>query len=165
VHHAQPRHALASRHPRRREQLAPRRPRGFRTPDHKIHSRGDYKDPPPPGEHAGLHRYSKEISGDPVVIPQALRKTVGEAILKHLQKLELRVLAIAVAGMHAHILVELPDDKNPMKKILGRCKMKLPGRVWGGGGNLKRVDTREHQVRAYRYIFAAAWGLDLVVLI
>jgi hypothetical protein len=61
------------------------------------------------------------------------------------------VLAIAVAGIHAHVLVELPDHKKAMKTIVGNCKMKsshairrqMPGRVWGGGGNLKR---------AYRYI-------------
>jgi REP element-mobilizing transposase RayT len=141
--------------------------RGFRTRDHKLHSSGDYKSPPPVDEHAGLRRHSKKISGDPIVIPKKLRDIVGNAILKQLQKLELRILAIAVAGMHVHILVELPDDKKEMKSIVGNCKMKsshairqqMPGRVWAGGGKLKRIDTREHQLRTYRYILRqdGAW--------
>ena len=136
-------------------------PRGFRTRDHKLHSSGDYKAPPPPEEHApAARRHSENISGDPVIIPKSPREKVGTAIIKKLQSIRLRVLAIAVAGMHTHILVELPDDKKAIKSIIGRCKMKashairaeMPGRVWGGGCHPKRVDTAEHQRRAYRYI-------------
>ncbi len=36
----------------------PGNPRGFRSRNHRIHSSGDYKNPPPLGEHAGLHRLS-----------------------------------------------------------------------------------------------------------
>jgi REP element-mobilizing transposase RayT len=141
--------------------------RGFRTRDHKLHSSGDYKSPPPPDEHAGLHRYAKKASGEPVIIPVSIRKVVGETILQHFEKAELRVLAIAVAGMHTHILVELPEDKKAAKQIVGRCKMKashkireqLPGRVWAAGGSLRRIRTVEYQRRAYRYILrqSDAW--------
>lgn len=79
-------------------------PRGFRSRNHQIHSSGDYKNPPPAGEHAGLFRYSKHISGPPVVIPRDLRATVGQAVLAKLRKLAYRVLAIAVSGMHVHTL-------------------------------------------------------------
>jgi len=47
-------------------------PRGFRSQSHKIHSSGDYKHPPPKGEHAGLHHYSKMISGPPVSLKESL---------------------------------------------------------------------------------------------
>jgi hypothetical protein len=77
-------------------------PRGFRSRDHKVHSSGDYKNPPPTGEHEGLYNYSKEISGSPVVIPRHLREAAGRAIRRKLKKRNLRVLAVSVAGMHAH---------------------------------------------------------------
>jgi REP element-mobilizing transposase RayT len=151
---------LAPRHPRYPKQLAPRRRKRLPNSRPQAPSSGDYKAPPPPGEHAGLLRFSKEISGDSVIIPKELRETVGKATLKELESLNLRVLAIAVAGMHTHILVELPEYKMAAKAIVGRCKMKsshkirrqMPGRVWGGGCHLKRADTKEHQRRAYRYV-------------
>ena len=97
-------------------------PRGFRTKGHDIHSSGDYKHPPPKGEHAGLHQYSKQISGNPVVIPRDLREVVGRAILAKLRKLDYQVLVIAVAGMHCHFLVELPEDIKRVRHIVGQCK-------------------------------------------
>ena len=143
-------------------------PRGFRTADHKVHSSGDYKNPPPPGEHAGLHRYSKEISGDLVVIPQELREVVGTEIRDELNRLSHRILAISVAATHCHILVELPDDKKEIKRIVGESKRKasvavrkqLPGRVWAHDGKYESVDTPEHQRNVYNYIWnkqADAW--------
>lgn len=81
--------------------------------NHKIHSSGDYKNPPPRGEHAGLYRYSKAISGKPVVIPKNLREIVGTQIRDELVRLGHRILVISVAGTHCHCLVELPDDKEP----------------------------------------------------
>src|SRR5258708_24422024 len=75
-------------------------PRGFRSVDHKIHSSGDYKNPPPKGEHAGLHQHSKSISGDTVVIPEDLRKTIGFAIQRELVEHGHRVLVISIVATH-----------------------------------------------------------------
>jgi REP element-mobilizing transposase RayT len=135
-------------------------PRGFRSRDHDVHSSGDYKNPPPPGEHEGLYNYSREISSDPVVIPRDLRPTVGQAILRKLKKLDHRVLALAVAGMHVHMLVELPDSRSLIGHIIGQCKTvsshairdRLPGRVWGAGGGFKPVDDEKHHRNVYLYI-------------
>src|SRR6266849_268543 len=80
-------------------------PRGFRSRNHKIHSSGDYKNPPPKGEHSGLYQFSKRISGEPVVIPQELRPVAGRAMIRKIRKLDYQVLAVSVAGMHAHMLV------------------------------------------------------------
>src|SRR5450631_2117690 len=77
-------------------------PRGFRVVDHKIHSSGDYKNPPPVGEHAGLHQYSKSKSGDRVIIPQELRETIGAEIRDELIRKAYRILAISVAATHCH---------------------------------------------------------------
>src|SRR3954447_13436852 len=82
-------------------------PRGFRSRKHRIHSSGDYKNPPPPGEHAGLHRYHKDRSSQEVTIPRELRPTIGRTLLAHLRSSGRRVFAIAVGRVHAHGVVEL----------------------------------------------------------
>src|SRR5689334_15714312 len=60
---------------------------GFRNKKHRIHSSGDYKNPPPLNEHAGLRRYAKVISEEPVVVPPELRSIVGRAIVTKLFEL------------------------------------------------------------------------------
>ena len=135
-------------------------PRGFRSKKHKIHSSGDYKHRPPVGEHAGLHRYSQKISGQPIVIPADLRPEVGKAILEKIKKLKFRILVIAVAGMHTHMLVELPDNMDEIRQIIGQCKTmashkiraRLPGRVWARDGSFDPVDNEEHHQNSYYYI-------------
>src|SRR2546425_200573 len=97
-------------------------PRGFRSKKHKIHSSGDYKNLPPEGEHQGLHAYSKKISGEKVIIPNHLWPVVGGAILKHLKKLNRRILALSVSATHCHMLVELPQDEKEARHIVGQCK-------------------------------------------
>jgi hypothetical protein len=44
-------------------------PRGFHSRGHRVHSSGDYREPPPEREHAGLHRWSKERSAASVSLP------------------------------------------------------------------------------------------------
>jgi len=142
-------------------------PRGFRSKRHKTHSGGDYRHRPPQDEHAGLHQYARLISGSPVVIPVRHRPTVGRTIL---DKLEHRCLTLAVAGMHVHLLAELPVDLAATKKTLGRCKGAashairevLPGRVWARDGDYKMIRDYQHQQRAYRYILDQdnAWIWD-----
>ena len=144
--------------------------RGFRSRGHKIHSSGDYKNPPPPGEHAALYKYQKEHVGDPVVIPEECRETVGRAILAKLDKLGYRVLAIAVAATHSHWLVELPADEKEVRQIVGQCKTKsshaireqVPGHVWAYRGKNIRVKDREHHLNVYRYVLNQkdAWIWD-----
>jgi REP element-mobilizing transposase RayT len=150
------RHVVISTH----NSWLPGDPRGFRAKNHKIHSSGDYKNPPPPGEPAGLYAFSKNISGAPVVIPPDLRRVVGKSILAKLNKLHFRTLAMAVAGMHVHFLAELPADIKKVRHVVGQCKAvsshqirdRLPGRVWGHGGSFKPVDTPEYQQHVYQYI-------------
>jgi REP element-mobilizing transposase RayT len=143
-------------------------PRGFRSRGHKIHSSGDYKNPPPQGEHAGLHRYYKARA--PVVIPAACRETVGRAILAKLQKLGYRVLAVAVAPTHSHLLAELPADEKEVRLLIGQCKTtsshairdQAPGRVWAYRGKNLAVKDRAHQLNVYQYILKQkdAWIWD-----
>jgi REP element-mobilizing transposase RayT len=162
------RHVVISTH----NSWLPGDPRGFRSKDHDVHSSGDYKHPPPAGEHAGLHRYAKRHSGPPVVLPAPLRETVGRAILQELEKHGATIPALAVAGMHAHLLIELPDDIAEMRRIIGRCKTaachaireEMPGRVGANYGSYKPVDDRAHHHAVYHYILgqqnAGLWSFQ-----
>jgi REP element-mobilizing transposase RayT len=136
-------------------------PRGFRAVDHKIHSSGDYKNPPPAGEHAGLHRYSQKISGEVVIIPRDLREIIGIALRDELGRLDHNLLAISVAATHCHMQVELPDDRKEIRRIIGEAKRKasvavrkqMPGSVWAHDGKYEPIDTPGHQVNVYNYIW------------
>jgi len=145
----------------------PGAPRGFRSYEHKIHSSGDYKTPPPPGEHAGLNLYSRIISTEPVKIPDDFKRTVGVAILRKLRKLEYRCLVISVGAMHCHFQAELPDDLPKIRQIVGQCKTVsshairdvLPGRVWGRDCSKTPIDDPEHHRNVFYYILGQedAW--------
>jgi hypothetical protein len=134
--------------------------RGFRDRKHRIHSTGDYKNPPPPGEHAGLHRYFSERAGDEVVLEQEVRPLIGRAMLELLRGEKHRVGCMAVGKVHAHYLVELPDDYPLVKRIAGDAKHYasravsdiLPGAIWAAGGTYLRIKDREHLKNAYDYI-------------
>ena len=143
--------------------------RGFRSRNHKIHSSGDYKNPPPKEEHEGLRKYQQKNAVDVVVIPDESKETVGRAILAKLAKLEHRCLVLSVASTHSHWLVELPEDEKTVRKIVGECKTKsshairdvVPGRVWAFRGKFIPVKDREQQ-NTYRYILGQedAWIWD-----
>ena len=134
--------------------------RGFRSRKHRIHSSGDYRNPPPPGKHAGLFRYHEQRSGEEVTIPEHLRKPIGMAIVAYLVVQGYRVLSVAVSKVHAHFVVELPADHPTVKRIVGEAKRQssraakaeLPGHVWAEGGTYKPVETRGHLEAAYEYV-------------
>jgi REP element-mobilizing transposase RayT len=134
--------------------------RGFRSRRHRIHSSGDYKNPPPKGEHAGLLRYQLSISGDVIEVARELRAVVGRAIVATLLEMNLRVLGAAVADRHSHFVVELPAELGGVKRIVGEAKRKssrsvkqwLPGRVWSAGGTYKLVKDRGHLLNALDYV-------------
>src|SRR5689334_16259687 len=75
-------------------------PRGFRAKHHEIHSSGDYKDPPPPGEHAGLLCYFKRRAGAEVQIEHDWRPTLGRALIECLRNDGRRVYSVAVTKVH-----------------------------------------------------------------
>ena len=136
-------------------------PRGFRSRGHRIHSSGDYRDPPPAGEHEGLLKYQNTRLRGPVIkIPKHLRREVGFALLRVVLRAGFRVLVIAVTRKHAHVLGELPKSRRVVKQIVGKWKTartsavrkELPGSVWGEGGKYKPVKNRAHLRSAFKYI-------------
>lgn len=134
--------------------------RGFRNRKHRIHSSGDYKNPPPAGEHRGLLRYNQKRCPTAVFIPLTLRAWIGRAIVQKLIRLGFRALAVSVSGNHFHILVELPIGLPEIKRIIGQCKGvashavrdQMPGTIWEAGGNFDPIKDREHQVNVFYYI-------------
>ena len=82
--------------------------RGFRDRDHRTHSSGDYKNPPPKHEHEGLRRWAKDRSGDPVKFPKALRPLIVKAFVEQLKKEKFEVLTITCSETHLHALAQLP---------------------------------------------------------
>jgi REP element-mobilizing transposase RayT len=90
-----------------------------------------------------------------------------------MQRMAHRILVISVAATHCHFLVELPDDLQEIRRIVGECKRsasmavkkRLPGRVWAHDGKYKSVDTVEHQRNTFGYIKrqrdAWIWSYDM----
>ncbi len=134
--------------------------RGFRSRQHRIHSSGDYKNPPLKEEHKGLREYYKARSGQPVTIGTDLREIVVRAFVEKLRELDYRVVVVSASGRHVHALVELPDDRAEVRRIIGKCKQRashavrhaLPGSIWGEGGEYRLVMDDEHYDNAFNYI-------------
>jgi hypothetical protein len=135
--------------------------RGFRSRRHRIHSSGDYKNPPPEEEHEGLKRYHENrANGEAIEIPLHLRGELGQAIVAKVLAGGYRVLVIAVTPKHLHLLVELPWNLAAAKRVVGAWKTartpavraELPGSIWGEGGSYKPVKTESHRRNAFKYI-------------
>jgi REP element-mobilizing transposase RayT len=107
-------------------------PRGFRDRDHRIHSSGDYKNPPPQGEHEGLHRYAKRVSKSEVVLnTPSLRREVAESLVGVIHGMQCRLLALTVCRVHVHLVVELPEVEDAFRQTLTDIKMESSKRVKG----------------------------------
>ncbi len=145
-------------------------PRGFHSRDHRLHSSGDYKNPPPFEEHAGLRDYVESQSATAVLIHKALHPAVGSALIASLQKENCRVLCAAVAGLHVHILTELPANHDEADKVIARTKgrashavrLELPGRLWSQGATMIHIRDESHHHATFRYILKQpdAWIWD-----
>ena len=143
--------------------------RGFRSRGHRIHSSGDYRNPPPPGEHANLLRYRKQQCSSEIHIAPQLRAIIGRAIIEKLSAMGYRVIAVAVTKIHAHAVTELPDDVPLIKEIVGQAKRvssravkdDLPGTIWSAGCTYERIESVDHLHAAYDYVLykqgAGAW--------
>ena len=135
-------------------------PRGFRSRKHRIHSSGDYKSPPPVGEHSGLLRYRLQQSQDAVRLSRALMETLCKSLLSRFNDDGCVVLAIAGVTNHVHLLQSLPCDLELSRKIIGRAKGAasravsriLPGKVWAQGHHVERIKDRDHQRSTFAYI-------------
>lgn len=135
-------------------------PRGFRNRKHRIHSSGDYKSPPPRGEHAKLHDYMKRKSSAEVHVELDLRPIAGAAMVAFCREQHIHITTLAISKVHVHALIELVNDLREVKRIVGEIKRKssralkewLPGSVWASGGAFKPVQDEHHWSKADEYI-------------
>jgi len=135
-------------------------PRGFHSRDHRIHSSGDYKNPPPPDEHRMLHLYHLNRCGVPVSISAELRPIICAAFIRHMLNAGHDLEAVSVGETHLHALVHLFEDRAMTKREVGEAKRKasravktqMPGSIWSEGGTYKPVNSNEHFVAARHYI-------------
>lgn len=134
--------------------------RGFRDRSYRIHSSGDYKRPPPEDEHPGLHRHFEERAGEEVVFEPSHLPVVGRALVTSLKSMTYHPACVAVASVHAHVLVQLTNDYDLIKRVGGKAKLdasraisgSLQGEVWAAGGTLRMIKDDRHRQNVYDYI-------------
>jgi hypothetical protein len=133
---------------------------GFRSRKHRIHSSGDYNNPPPPGEHSGLFRYQQARSSSRVEIPEQFRGPIGVELIRFFAERKHALGAMAVMDLHAHFLVELSESLPAVKAIVGSAKEKvsrlinkqIAGFRWAAGGTFKVVNGQTHLSTSIEYI-------------
>lgn len=134
--------------------------RGFRDHDHRLHSTGRYKNPPPPEEHEGLRRFARVLCPKERHIPIHLRQTIADALGTKLIALQNPARIIAVASSHVHALVRA--GSRDVRPFIGRAKQAashavredLPGRLWGQRCHPTRIRNEEHYREVVDYIAA-----------
>src|SRR5262245_9593370 len=134
--------------------------RGFRSRGHRIHSDGDYKDPPSPTEHAGLRAFHEKRSQSAARFDVDLRVVMLRHFIVKLRSLGYRVIAASLGEQHLHVLVELPWNLAEIRRIMGKCKQRvshgvrdrLPGSIWSERGDYKWIRDKAHFHNVYGYI-------------
>ena len=134
--------------------------RGWRARHHREHCEGDYKNPPPPGQHDGLLARSRNLmKHNPVLLDVESRQIAGQAMVEMLLHQKIEVIALALDAKHFHVLAKFPDTR--VRPRIGRAKkhayfeLRSRGRkdsVWAIRTRVLPVRNREHQVRVFRYI-------------
>lgn len=133
--------------------------RGFRDHDHRIHSSGDYHNPPPAEEHAGLRRWTLEhLHKDPVRLTVPQRSKALDRLIASLQSQDVELLALAVSADHVHGLGRFPDDQ--ARAIIGNAKRssshalraEIPGTLWAKKCALKPIRSASQQRATFDYI-------------
>jgi Transposase IS200 like len=133
--------------------------RGFRDHDHRIHSSGDYRDPPPHAEHQGLRRWVRQhMHKEPVRLDMTLRRVVCGRLVCLFQEKQIELLVIAVASDHVHGLGRFPETN--VRTLIGHAKKysshairgTIPGAVWARKCALKAIKSRDQQRATFEYI-------------
>ena len=132
--------------------------RGWRSRDHRVHSSGDYRDPPPEDEHAGLRRHARNAmkSGPQFLRPEQYPH-VGRAFIGKLLKLGSSVRCLSCGSKHLHVLYDsiAADARNELGRAKQYASLKLPdhrGRLWGKGAKIVVVRDIVHARRVWKYI-------------
>ncbi len=132
--------------------------RGWRSRRHRLHSSGDYRNPPPPGEYEKLHIHAhKVMAGGPVALGTDELPRVGLALITKLLKMGCSVRCLSAGSTHVHLLYDSFAEDAAIE--LGRAKqyasLKLttrPGRLWGKHSKIIVVRDVQHARSVWRYI-------------
>jgi len=136
-------------------------PRGFRDRSHRIHSSGDYKHPPPRGEHTNLHAFNRQqYHGEVVLRTAAQRLKVRDALVGALLDTEANPLIVAICRVHVHWIAELPVERDAFEKLIKRAKIesskaiehKSNGRGWARGHTNVLIKTPAQRTSCYFYV-------------
>ncbi|MBL8746196.1 MAG: hypothetical protein JNK58_07555 [Phycisphaerae bacterium] len=133
-------------------------PRGFRDHGHRVHSSGDYKNPSPDGEHAGLHHYARSILRNEVSLTEPQRARLGKSLLEKLERMGTAVAVLAVGARHVHGLIRVGTAD--AVEVFGRAKQfashqiraEIPGKLWGASSHVERIHDGAQFVSALKYI-------------
>ena len=139
-------------------QWIPADERGFRSRGHRIHSSGDYKNPPPENEHEGLRRWVNDhITGEPVRLNDEQCAAVGAAFVEKLHRMHCTVIVLACGPSHLHVEFE-PTEENVMRQ-LGKAKqfasLKCPnhsGQLWAELSEVISIKDDNHANEVFGYI-------------
>jgi hypothetical protein len=136
--------------------------RGFRSRDHRIHSSGDYRNPPPPGEHEGLRRHAQAVMRvSPITLDPRQREIVGAAFVCKLILMKCRPMVVACSATHLHSL-HFSMEADALRELgkpkqFASLKLAAPGgKLWAEGGKIVRVETLTHRDNAFEYILKHA---------
>jgi hypothetical protein len=136
--------------------------RGFRTPQHRQHVNGDYKNPPPDGTYAGLHANARaSLTRDPVHLSVPLRALALDEFLISFRKWHVEVAALSVGKVHFHILGRFVDN-NP-RRFVGLAKKESsaylkqsghapPGGLWAQKCECVPIAETGHFWKTFGYI-------------
>jgi hypothetical protein len=151
--------------------------RGFRSDNHKIHSSGDYKNPPPVDEHSGLRQFVKEhLGGNPVQLLPPEYPVVGSAFVLKLFKINAPVRCLSCGPTHVHVMYHshAKDAKDDMAKAKQYASLQLktrPGRIWARDCSVDHIENAAHESNLWGYILKHAkkegawvWRFDHDVL-
>jgi hypothetical protein len=133
--------------------------RGFRDHDHRMHCRGDYKNPPKPSAFGGLRSWVlRNMHKEPVRLSLPLQRRVSALLVEEFLSRDVNLLCLAVMPDHVHGLGQF--DFDTAEKLVGLAKARsseaistdVPGVVWGKRARLKEIRDREHHIETFRYI-------------
>ncbi len=132
--------------------------RGWRSRDHRVHSSGDYMNPPPCDEHERLRHHARLVMSDaPVRLAPREYPMIGRFFLTKLLKTGSSVRCLSAGSTHVHLLfdsvaIDVVEELGRAKQFASLKYTGRRGRFWGRGAKIIVVDDVDHARRVWRYI-------------
>jgi len=145
-------------------------PRGWRSRKHHEHCDGDYKNPPPEGQHDRQHEQSKGLmKRRRVVLTPEQREVACREFVKALIEREVEVGPFCVGSRHWHGMLRFRDTERhrgqnrDANRLIGQAKGKsaremsragviATGGVWAAKCRVRPVKDDQHHANVSKYI-------------